>query len=141
MPDRTVEVHWGTGIGFQTKGATRNMAANVRNRSDFAETFAVHAALKHALARKLYAGDPSTQKSAAALVKALESDRSIYGRQLKMIGLMTKGASIQQMVKSLRCSRRTIFRYLNHLEAAGVSVTLEGGRYTVPKSLLKLLKK
>ena len=117
------------------------MAANARNRSDFAETFAVHAALKHALARKLYSGDSGTHKAAAALVRSLESDRSIYGRQLRMIGLMAKGASIQQMVKSLRCSRRTVFRYLNHLEAAGIQVTLEGGRYTVPRSSLKLLGK
>ena len=69
------------------------MATNVRNRSDFAETFAVHAALKHALSRKLYAGDARTQKAAMALVKSLESDRSIYGRQLKMIGLMAKVAA------------------------------------------------
>lgn len=117
------------------------MAANVRNRSDFAETFAVHTALKHALARKLYSSDARTQKAATGLVKSLESDRSIYGRQLKMIGLMAKCASIQQMVKNLRCSRRTVFRYLNHLESAGIGITLEGGRYQVPKGLLKLLKR
>jgi biotin operon repressor len=117
------------------------MAANVRNRSDFAETFAVHAALKHALARKLYAGDNRTHGAALALVKALESDRSIYGRQLKMIALMTKGASIQQIVKSLRCSRRTVFRYLHHLEAAGVAVTLESGHYKAPAGLLKLVSR
>ena len=117
------------------------MATNVRNRSDFSETFAVHAALKHALSRKLFVGDARTQKAAATLVKSLEGDRSIYGRQLKMIGLMGKGASIQQMGKSLRCSRRTVFRYLNHLENAGIGVTLEGGKYRVPKSLLKLVKK
>ena len=117
------------------------MAANIRNRSDFAETFAVHTALQHALSRKLYAGDARTQKAAAALVKSLESDRSIYGRQLKMIGLMTKGVTIRQIVRSLGCSRRTVFRYLNHLEGAGVDITLEDGRYRVPKNLLKLLKK
>ncbi|MCP4591113.1 MAG: HTH domain-containing protein [bacterium] len=117
------------------------MAANVRIRSDFAETFAVHAALKLALSRKLYASDARAQKAATGLVKALEGDRSIYGRQLKMIGLMTKGATIQQMVKTLHCSRRTIFRYLNHLDAAGIGVTLEDGRYRVPKNLLKLVKK
>jgi len=116
------------------------MAANIRNRSDFAETFAVHAALQYALSRKLYAGDTRTQKAAATLVKSLQGDRSIYGRQLKMIGLMTKGVTIRQMVRSLRCSRRTVFRYLNHLEAAGVNITLEGGCYKVPKNLLKLVK-
>ncbi|MFH0981588.1 MAG: helix-turn-helix domain-containing protein [Planctomycetota bacterium] len=116
------------------------MAANVRNRSDFSETFAVHAALKYALSKKLFAGDARTRKTATALVKSLESDRSIYGRQLSMIGLMADGATIQQMVKALRCSRRTIFRYLNHLESAGIGVTLEGGQYRVPKDLLKLVK-
>ena len=67
------------------------MAVNMRNRADFAETFVVHAALKHALARKLFGGDVRAQNTAAALIKSLEGERSIYGRQLKMIGLMTKG--------------------------------------------------
>ncbi len=93
------------------------------------------------MARKLYGSDARTHKAATGLVKSLESDRSIYGRQLKMIGLMSKGVTIQQVVKSLRCSRRTIFRYLNHLEDAGIQVTLEDGRYKVPKDMLKLLKK
>lgn len=116
------------------------MAANIRNRADFTETYAVHAALKHALARKLFSGDTHAQKVAAALVKSLESDRSIYGRQLKMVSLMTKGATIQQMVKQLRCSRRTLFRYLNHLESAGIEVTLEGHKYLVPKGMLRLVR-
>ncbi|MFB3043963.1 MAG: helix-turn-helix domain-containing protein [Acidimicrobiia bacterium] len=33
-----------------------------------------------------------------------------------MIRLMEKGASIEALGRKLRCSRRTVFRYLNHLE-------------------------
>jgi hypothetical protein len=116
------------------------MAVNMRNRADFAETFVVHAALKHALARKLFGGDVRAQNTAAALIKSLEGERSIYGRQLKMIGLMTKGASIQQIVKTLRCSRRTVFRYLAHLGGAGVVVELANGQYKAPADALKLVK-
>ncbi len=116
------------------------MAANLRNKSDFTETFAVHAALRHALKGNLFRSDAKAHSAAQRLVKALESERSIYGRQIRMIQLMQKGATIEQMGKQLRCSRRTLFRYLNHLESAGIEITLDGRKYSVARNLLKLLK-
>lgn len=116
------------------------MAANLRNKSDFTETFAVHAALRQALKGNIFGKDPKVRGAAQKLVRSLESERSIYGRQLKMIQLMQKGATIEKMRRQLRCSRRTLFRYLNHLEAAGIDITLEGRRYTVAAGLLKLLR-
>jgi response regulator of citrate/malate metabolism len=116
------------------------MAANLRNKSDFTETFAVHAALRHAMKGRLFKSDAKAQSAAQRLVKALESERSIYGRQIKMIQLMQKGATIEQMGKQLRCSRRTLFRYLNHLESAGIDITLDGRKYSVARNLLKLLR-
>ena len=115
------------------------MATNVRGRSDFTETAAIHAALRTALKQKLYAGDDRVRKAAEQLVTALESERTIYGRQLKMLTLMQKGAGIEAMQRRLRCSRRTIFRYLNHLEEAGVDITLEKQRYHVAGTLMKTL--
>lgn len=115
------------------------MAAGPLGRSDFKETYAVHAALRHGLKSKLFAKDASAGKSAGRLLKHLESDKSIYGRQCKMIKLMTKGASIAQLRKGLGCSRRTVFRYLVDLEKADVDIALKGSTYTVGKGLLELV--
>ena len=117
------------------------MAKNVKNDADFTETFAVHASLRLALKQNLFSKDAKLKKSADHLVHELEGDRTIYGRQLKMLQLMQRGASVDSMGHKLRCSRRTIFRYLNHLEEAGVQVTLDGSKYTVSGQLLKNLAK
>lgn len=117
------------------------MPANLRDRADFCETFAVHASLKSALGRKLFSGDARAHQAAVNLLKSLESERSIYGRQLRMLRLMEEGAALEQLAKQLRCSRRTVFRYLDQLKAAGIGVTLKGHEYRVPKHLLKLVGK
>ncbi len=117
------------------------MPTNVRNRSDFTETLAVHAALKLAIKNKLFTKDDRVRKSADKLLAALESERTTYGRQLKMLALMKNGAGIEAMRRKLRCSRRTIFRYLNHLESAGVEISLEGTQYKVSGALLQSLLK
>jgi len=117
------------------------MPTNMKNRSDFTETLAVHAALRLAVKQKLFAKDERVRKSADKLLSALESERTTYGRQLKMLSLMQNGASIETMRRKLRCSRRTIFRYLNHLEAAGVEITLQGQKYSVSGTLVKSLLK
>ena len=117
------------------------MPTNVTNRSDFTETLAIHAALRAALRQRLLAGDDRVRRTAEKLAAALESERTIYGRQLKMLTLMQKGASIDTMRRRLRCSRRTIFRYLNDLESAGVHVSLENQRYHVSGKLFKSLLK
>ena len=116
------------------------MPANLRTTAEFGETFAVHAALRHALKSGIYKNDPEVQDAAQKLVKTLESERSLYGRQLRMIQAMESGITIEQMGRLLHCSRRTLFRYLNHLEAAGVEITLENSEYTVARNLLKLVK-
>ena len=74
------------------------------------------------------------------LCKELEGEKSIYGRQLRMISLMEKGASIAGLVRKLRCSRRTVFRYLNYFEDAGVSVTLEDGKYCVDGNVARMIR-
>lgn len=116
------------------------MASQLSTKSDFTETFAIHVALKGALRSKLYQKNPAVKRSAEKLSAELDSERSIFGRQLKMIKLMEKGASLAEMGRKLRCSRRTVFRYLNHLEDAGISINLDGSRYLVDKSVTRMLR-
>ena len=115
------------------------MAANVKNRSDFTETLVVHAALRLAAKQRIFAKDARLHKAAQRMMGELEGDRTIYGRQLRMLELMRRGVDIDTLRRKLRCSRRTIFRYLNHLEAAGVDIQLEGQQYRVSGKLLQAL--
>jgi len=105
----------------------------------FKKTYVVHAALRQGLKTKLFRSDPRARDCAERLVKYLESDRSTYGRQSRMIKMMIKGATVNQMSKRLHCARRTVFRYLVELHQAHVAVTLEGNVYTVDKSVLMLV--
>ncbi len=116
------------------------MAGQLSSRSDFTETFAIHVALKAAQKGRLYEKNKAVKKSAEVLCKELESERSIYGRQLKMINLMEKGATIEGLGRKLRCSRRTVFRYLNNLEDAGVGIKLVSGKYQIDKTVARLLR-
>jgi biotin operon repressor len=96
-------------------------------------------ALKAALRAKQYAKHDAVRKAAQQLCSELEGERSIYGRQLKMIGLMEKGATLAEIGRKLRCSRRTVFRYLNHLEDAGIAIKLDGSKYYVDKAVVRML--
>ncbi len=115
------------------------MAKQALKRSDFNETYSVHSSVKHALKSKLFSKDVQARRAAEKLLKYLESDRSIYGRQCQMIRMMEKGATIAQLRKGLNCSRRTVFRYFLDLESADVDITLEGEHYSVAKGLLSLI--
>ncbi|MFQ5590126.1 MAG: hypothetical protein ACE5HE_03085 [Phycisphaerae bacterium] len=116
------------------------MGSQLGARSDFTEALAIHVALKTALRSKCYSKNAAARKAAQKLCKDLESERSIYGRHLKMIGLMEKGASINQLGRMLRCSRRTAFRYLNHLEDANVAIKLRDGKYHIDKNVAKMVR-
>ncbi|MHC5111849.1 MAG: HTH domain-containing protein [Planctomycetota bacterium] len=116
------------------------MANHVSASSDFTETLAIHSALKSAVRSKVFDTNPEVKKAAQKLCKDLDSERSIYGRQLKMLGLMQKGASVAELGKKLGASRRTLFRYLNYLEQAGIEIKLENNKYYVGKHVLKLVK-
>lgn len=116
------------------------MASQLSARSDFTETLAIHVALKSALKAKKYAANAAVRHAAERLCKDLESERSIYGRQLKMLGLMEKGVTLVGLSRKLRCSRRTVFRYLNHLEDAGIALKLDGTRYFVDKGVMRMLR-
>ena len=117
------------------------MAGQLSSQSDFTETFAIHIALKAALKAKKYQGNGPVQKAAEKLCAELESERSIYGRQLEMLTLMEKGATLLGLSRKLHCSRRTVFRYLNHLEDAGIALELkDANKYFVDKGVTRLLR-
>ena len=116
------------------------MASQLSARSEFTETLALHVGLKNALKSRQYSKIPAVQKAAERLCSELQGGRSIYGRQLSMIKLMEKGATIEALGRKLRCSRRTVFRYLNHLEDAGVGINLDGGRYRVDRNVARMLR-
>ncbi len=116
------------------------MASQLSAQSDFVQTFAVHLAIKAALKSKQFRNHASVRQAAEKLCRTLEGEKSIYGRQLRMIQMMEKGATLPDMGKKLHCSRRTIFRYLNHLDDAGVSIRLQGTKYHVDKAVAKLVK-
>lgn len=116
------------------------MASQLSARSDFTETLAIHVALKDALRAKRYDRNAAARKAAEKLCQELQSEKSIYGRQLQMIHLMERGSTLAEMGRKLRCSRRTVFRYLNHLEDAGISVELSEDRYHVDKGVARLVR-
>ncbi len=116
------------------------MANQLSSRSDLTETLAIHIALKAARKTGKFKEHAAVKKAADRLCSELESGRSIYGRQLKMIGLMEKGASLVDLSRKLRCSRRTVFRYLNHLEDAGIHLKLEGVKYHVDRGVARMLR-
>ena len=117
------------------------MPAQPSVRSSFTETFVIHVALKAALQARRFRVNPVVQAAAERLLRQLENDRSIHGRRLRMIQLLNRGASLVELGRKLGCSRRTVFRELNHLEAAGLRVTLEGVRYRIVEGTLPELKR
>lgn len=87
--------------------------------------------------------------------KTAESDRlakrllsaTKHGRQVRLVHLLYKGSpsTTTQMQKTLKMSRRTIFRYLNGLEDYGISLEVdESFRYRItslPANFKRLLAK
>lgn len=115
------------------------MAGQLTARSEFAETLAIYLGVKTALKAGRYGKQDAVRSAAEKVAKDLSSEKSVFGMQLKMIGMLEKGASIDDLAKRIRSSRRTVFRYLNSLEQAGVGITLEDGKYQVDKSVARLI--
>ena len=72
----------------------------------------------------------ASQKLAKMLLAKTKQGRHV--RVLQM--LYKKGARIQELVKALKVSRRTVFRYLNGLEDYCIELKIDDNfRYTVDK--------
>jgi biotin operon repressor len=72
---------------------------------------------------------------AKSLAKRMMADTR-HGRMIRMIRLLRdKPMRGKELQKTLRIGRRTVFRYLNHLEEMGVDLTIdEKHRYRVTKT-------
>lgn len=88
-------------------------------------------ALEFALAKGGFGNNEHQRKAAQALLKDLKSARSVSGRHQQLTTQLKKGASVDEMIKATNSSRRTVFRYLNHLEEAGIDLVLADGKYTL----------
>jgi len=75
--------------------------------------------------------NPRHKKAAASLLKSMKSTKSVSGRHQQLQNMLRKGATVPEMIRATNSSRRTIFRYLNHFEDAGMDISLEGGVYTL----------
>jgi hypothetical protein len=102
--------------------------ATVQNTS-FLETQTILRALEFALAKGGFGTNARQKKTASTLVKTMKSNKSVAGRHQQLAGILRKGATIEQMMKAVGASRRTIFRYLNHFEEAGNEIVIKGGKY------------
>jgi hypothetical protein len=102
---------------------------NVVENTSFLETQTILRALEFAVAKGGFAGNARQKKAALNLIREMQSNRSVSGRHQQLVGMLKKGASIDQMIKATGASRRTVFRYLNHFEQAGLDIKIEEGKY------------
>ena len=98
-------------------------------QTSFSQTQTILKALEFALAKNGFVGNGKQKKTAQALIRSMKSNESLSGRHQQLVGMLKKGATIDDMIKATGSSRRTVFRYLNHFEDAGVNITLVGGKY------------
>ncbi|MEK6674613.1 MAG: hypothetical protein AABZ47_03040 [Planctomycetota bacterium] len=101
--------------------------------TSFVETQTILRALEFALTKGGFGSNAKQKKTASSLVVQMKSNKSVSGRHHQLVTLLTKGATIEQMMKSTDSSRRTVFRYLNHFEESGVELKLEDGKYLLKK--------
>ena len=99
--------------------------------TSFVQTQTILRALEFGITKGAFKTNAKQKKAAVALVQQMKSNKSVSGRHQQLLSLLKKGATISQMIKTTRSSRRTIFRYLNHLEEAGVGLELVNGRYRI----------
>jgi DeoR/GlpR family transcriptional regulator of sugar metabolism len=97
-------------------------------QTKFVETETILKALEFASTKGGFS-DPRQKKVAASLIKTMKSTRSVSGRHQQLRSFLKKGATVSEMMRATSSSRRTVFRYLNHFEEAGMTVTLQGGKY------------
>ena len=100
-------------------------------QSSFVETETILQALEFANAKGAFNANPRKKKTASELIRRMRSHHSLSGRRQQLRDLLRNGATIDEMIKNIRASRRTVFRYLNHFEEAGLTIILEDGKYHI----------
>ena len=97
--------------------------------TSYEETQTIVAALEFAMKKGGFGQDSSRKKIAARMLKEMKSASTVSGRQQQIVQALKRGATIPQMMKAIGSSRRTVFRYLNHFEEAGLEIELTGSKY------------
>jgi hypothetical protein len=97
--------------------------------TSFIQNETILRALEFAVAKGGFGGNAKQKKAAVGLIQQMKSNKSVSGRHQQLMSLLAKGATIEQLMKSTTTSRRTVFRYLNHFEDAGVEIQLTDGKY------------
>ena len=97
--------------------------------TSYLQTQTILRALEFALSKGGFGTNAHQKKTALALIKDMKSNESVSGRHQQLTAMLKKGASIAEMIKAAGASRRTIFRYLNHFEDAGLDISIVDGKY------------
>ncbi len=101
------------------------------HQAKFLETETILRALEFASAKGAFGDNAKLKKTAATLIQGMKSKKSLSGRQQQLRALLKRGATIDDMIKAIGSSRRTIFRYLNNFEDAGLDIVLAEGKYSL----------
>ncbi|HNQ24011.1 MAG TPA: helix-turn-helix domain-containing protein [Phycisphaerae bacterium] len=102
-------------------------------RTSFLESQTILTALESTLARGGFDRNAAQKRTAQQLIKRMQGSGTVSGRHTQVIALLQKGATIEQLMKACGASRRTLFRYLNHFEEAGIKIEIDAGRYRITK--------
>lgn len=97
--------------------------------TSYLQTQTILRALEFAVSKGGFGTNVNQKKTALSLIKNMKSNESVSGRHQQLTTMLRKGASITEMIKAAGASRRTIFRYLNHLEEAGLDISIVNGKY------------
>ena len=98
-------------------------------KTSFLQTQTILQALEFTIAKGGFGPNARQKKTAAALIKDMKSTGSVSGRHQQLREMLKKGATLDQMIRATGSSRRTVFRYLNQFEDAGIRIILAEGRY------------
>ena len=102
----------------------------VQNTS-FLQTQTILRALEFTLTKKGFGKSAPQKKAAESLIKKMKSNKTVSGRHQQRRSILKRGATINQMIKATGSSRRTIFRYLNQFEEAGIDIIITNGKYSL----------
>ena len=97
--------------------------------TSFLQTQTILRALEFALTKKGFGNNAAQKRAAEALIKRMKSTKTVSGRHQQLRAILKRGATIDQMIKAIGSSRRTIFRYLNQFEEAGIDIVIIDGKY------------
>lgn len=98
-------------------------------QTSFLQTQTILRALEFSLTKGAFGDNANQKKTALTLIKEMKGAKSVSGRHQLLTGILKKGSSLEEMMKVTGSSRRTVFRYLNSFEEAGVEIELTGGKY------------